>query len=525
MNGAENLLRTLAAHGVRACFANPGTTEMHLLGAIDKVTEIQPVLTLFEGVASGAADAYSRMTRTPAMTLFHLGPGFANAIANLHNARRARSPIINVIGDQATYHRPYDVGLTSNIESLAAPVSKWVRYCGSPAEISSDAAEAYAAALQDPYGSSTLVVPTDTSWSEAPDPSARREVDSPATVAPEAIRDVAKILRGKEPAALLVAGDFVSAEVAALCSQIGAVTGAKVFSELFIGRAERGAGRASLERLPYFPEDLIEVLKGIRHLILVGTNEPISFFAYPESRSEVKDPDCQLHTLATPAEDRVGALQALADELGAKPENAVLVPLNRPELRTSGPLDPDSVGAIVAHYLPEGAIVSEEAATSGPPAALHTEGCPAHDWIGLTGGAIGQGLPAALGAATACPDRKVISLQADGSSMYTIQALWSMAREQSDVTAVIYSNRSYAILRMELARSGIPAPSDRISNLVDLNNPELDFVSLARGLGVEADRATSVADFSRLFSSAMEKKGPRLIEALVDMPEQLATGG
>lgn len=522
MNGAENLLRTLVAHGVDACFANPGTTEMHLLGALDKVTEIRPVLTLFEGVASGAADGYSRMTRKPSTTLTHLGPGFANSIANLHNARRARTPIINIIGDQATAHRPFDVGLTSDIESLASPVSKWVRYCASVGDVSSDAAEAYAAAMQAPQGSATLIVPTDTSWSDAPEPGARREVDSPATVSREAVKEAAKVLRGKEQAALLVAGSFVSAEVAALCSQISKVTGARAYSEGFVARTERGAGRATLQRLPYFPEMMIEELKDVRHIILVGTHEPISFFAYPDTPSQVKPAGCALHTLATASEDITGALQALADALGAKPQDAVLERARCPELPTNGPLNALAVNTVIAHYLPDGAIVSDEGATSSTTALSMSVGSPQHDYLGLTGGAIGQGLPAALGAAIACPDRKVISMQADGSAMYTLQTLWSMAREQSDVTVVIYSNRSYAILRLELARAGIPEPSDRIARLVDLDRPDLDFASMARGLGIEADRATSVSEFTKLFAAGMDKKGPRLIEAVLDGPGMAA---
>jgi acetolactate synthase-1/2/3 large subunit len=393
-----------------------------------------------------------------------------------------------------------------------------VRYCASAGDVSSDAAEAYAAAMQAPQGSATLIVPTDTSWSDAPEPSARREVDSPATVSREAVKEAARVLRGKEQAALLVAGNFISAEIAALCSQISKVTGARAYTESFVARTERGAGRATLPRLPYFPEMMIDELKDIRHIILVGTHEPISFFAYPSTPSQVKPAGCALTTLATAGEDTTGALQALADALGAKPEDAVLERARRPELPTSGPLNALAVNTVIGHYLPEGAIVSDEGATSSPDALPLTAGSPPHDYLGLTGGAIGQGLPAALGAAVACPDRKVISIQADGSAMYTVQALWSMAREESDVTVVIYSNRSYAILRVELARAGIPEPSDRIARLVDLDRPDLDFVSMARGLGIEADRAASVSEFTKLFAAAMDQKGPRLIEAVLDPP-------
>jgi acetolactate synthase-1/2/3 large subunit len=514
MNGAQALIQTLVDAGVTACFTNPGTSEMHFVAALDSVPEMRAVLTLFEGVATGAADGYSRMAGRPGATLLHLGPGLGNGLANLHNARKGKVPIVNIVGDHATYHTQYDAQLQSDIETVARNVSKWVRTSQSTEALGRDAAEAVAAAQGPPGQVATLILPADVSWAEG----GRASAPVPPAVAPvapaPAVSAVAKALAGGQRTAILLGGRGLREDALVVAARISAATGTNLLAEVFPTRVQRGAGRPAVERLAYIPELASVQLQGLKHLVLVDTKAPVTFFAYPGKRSYLVPDGCELHELAAPDADVLGSLDALAEALGATDAQPELQPPFRPEPPT-GELTAEAVCQAVGAVLPEGAIVSDEALTSGLTLAASTAGAPPHDLLAVTGGAIGQGLPVAVGAAVACPDRPVLAMQADGSSMYTIQSLWTMAREQLDVTVVIFNNRSYAILNMELARVGAQAAGPRAKAQLDLGEPDIGFVKLAEGLGLPASRVDTGEAFTDALERALAEPGPHLIEAVV----------
>ncbi|MBS1106967.1 MAG: thiamine pyrophosphate protein domain protein TPP-binding [Deltaproteobacteria bacterium] len=511
MNGAEALIRSAVASGVDVCFANPGTTEMPLVAALDRVRGVRPVLALFEGVCTGAADGYARLSDRPAMTLLHLGPGFANGIANLHNARRARSPLLNVIGDHASWHLAADAPLTSDIVSLANPVSGWVRSVRCAENIAADTVAAIEAALAPPGQVATLIVPADCQWNEAGGVAASARRMAPAAVASDRIERAARALRDGD-AALLLGGVALRGAGLRAAARVRAASSARLLHDVFVARLERGADLPAIERLPYFPEQAIASLGNLRSLILAGTREPVSFFGYPNVPSRLAPEACERIELAAPGEDVVGALDALADALGAPRDVPALPRVERPRV-PSGALDVATLGQAVAALQPEGAIIVDEAATSGAVWFALAGSAPRHTVLGLTGGAIGQGLPTAVGAAIACPQRKVIALQADGSGMYTAQALWTMARESLDVVVVLCANRAYRILQLEVARAGIAEPGPAARALTELSNPTLDWCALARGMGVPAVRAIDAGSFVKEFSRALADPGPALIEA------------
>jgi len=517
MNGAEALMRTLVASGVDVCFTNPGTSEMHFVATLDQVPEMRAVLALFEGVATGAADGYGRVAGRPAATLLHLGPGLGNGIANLHNARRAATPVVNVVGDHATYHRVYDAPLQSDIASLARPVSAWYRESVSAHALPGDGADAVAAAMAPPGGVATLVVPADASWSEAPGPAPARPDTARRAVSVEAVDDAAKALRGEGPVVLLVGGHVMAERGLVAAARVAEASGARLLCETFPARHRRGAGLPAVERLAYLAELTALQLDGARHLVVAGTRAPVSFFAYPGHASDLVPEGCEVHVLADDAEDdAVGALEALVEALGAAAgPGPARAPAARPGLPPPGPLDAQSAAAVIGALLPEDAIVSDEANTSGIFIPGATAGAPPHDWLCLTGGAIGQGLPVATGAAVACPDRKVVCLEADGSAMYTLSSLWTQAREGLDVTTVVFSNRSYAILAMELGRVGAGEPGPRARGILELDHPQLDFVALARGMGVPAWRAERTEELADQLGRALQSPGPALVEAVV----------
>jgi acetolactate synthase-1/2/3 large subunit len=510
MNGAHALLRTLVANGVDTCFTNPGTSEMHFVAALDDVPEMRPVLALFEGVATGAADGYGRMAGRPAATLLHLGPGLGNGLANLHNARRARTPIVNIVGDHATYHQVLDAPLASDIVGVARNVSRWVRESKGPETVGADATEAINEARRG--GVATLILPADASWSEGaePGPAAMAHVAFPGF--DDEVELAAKALRSGEPTALLLGGKALRERGLLAASRIERATGAKLLCETFPARLERGAGLPVVERVGYLAEFAVAQMQGLRHLVLVDAKEPVSFFAYPDLPSELAPDGCEIRDLVADGALAERALEALAGALGA-PAGGVRAPSDRPD-RPSGPLNPETIAQAVGALLPEGAIVSDEANTAGLYLSGATAGAPRHDWLTLTGGAIGQGMPAATGAAVACPDRKVLNLQADGSAMYTLQSLWTQARENLDVTTVIFDNRSYAILNLELSRVGARTDGNA-ADLFDLSRPPLDFVSLARGMGVDAARAETADDLVRALERALGEPGPYLIDAIL----------
>ncbi len=518
MNGAQAMMRTLVRSGVDTCFMNPGTSEMHFVAALDDVPEMRGVLTLFEGVASGAADGFARMADRPACTLLHLGPGLGNGIANLHNARRARTPVVNIVGDHATYHKALDAPLESDIDALAGNVSGWVRSSKLASAVARDAADAVAAAMAPPGQVATLILPADVCWSDADGPVDPVVALTPSAVEERAIDEVAKVLTENAGSpgsvALLLGGSVGRTQGLEAASRICGATGAKLLAETFPTRLERGAGRPTVERLAYLAEFAQMQLDGVSHLILVGSTEPVSFFAYPGKAGRLSPEGCTIHRLASPADDHTAALEAIADTLGAPADAFERAEVGRPEAPT-GSLTAQSLCAAVGALMPEGAIVSDEGNTAGLFLPGATAGGPPHDWLCLTGGAIGQGMPLSVGAALACPDRRVINIQADGSAMYTLQSLWTQAREASDVTTIILNNGSYAVLNMELDRVGAEEAGPRASAMLDISGPRLDFVSLAAGMGVPATRAETADEFVEQLGRSLATEGPTLIEAMV----------
>jgi acetolactate synthase I/II/III large subunit len=511
MNGAQALIRTLVDGGVDVCFTNPGTSEMHFVAALDSVPEMRGTLGLFEGVATGAADGYGRMADKPAATLLHLGPGLGNGLANLHNARRARTPLVNIVGDHATYHTQYDAPLQSDIESAARNVSGWIRVPQRTEDVARDAADAVTAAFGPPGQVATLILPADASWGEGAEPV---KPEPPAARAPvgDVVDAVAKVLVSGEPCALLLGGSATREAGLVAASRVANATGAKLLGETFPARLQRGAGRPPLERLGYLAEFMTAQLAGLRNLILVDAKAPVSFFAYPEKPSFLVPDGCEVRVLATGGDDAVGALEHLADLVGnADPTSQ---PAQRPD-RPTGDLTGEAVADAIGALLPEDAIVSDEANTAGLWVAAATAGAPPHDSLTLTGGAIGQGLPVATGAAVACPDRKVLCLEADGSAMYTLQALWTQAREGLDVTTVIFNNRSYAILNLELSRVGAESSGPKALDMLDLSRPDLDFAALAQGMGVPAARATTADELVTALERGLTEPGPYLVDAVL----------
>ncbi len=513
MNGAQALIATLSDCGVDVCFANPGTSEMQLVAALDEQPGMQAILGLFEGVVTGAADGYGRMTDKPAATLLHLGPGLGNGLANLHNARRACTPVVNIVGDHATDHLQYDAPLTSDIVGVARPMSDWIRTSTSPDDLAAAGAEAAAAALSYPGQVATLIAPADHAWTDGAQPAhPLRGTDVPRADA-QTVEEAAAALR-QNGSAVFLGGRALRADALQQAGRIAAATGARLICETFTARLQRGAGRVTVERLPYFGEMAAEFLEGLSSLVFVGAEPPVSFFAYPGRPSWLSPEGATLVKLAGARQDAVHALRALADALDAPDKPARVQETVLPPIGT-GSLDAQSIGAVLAKLMPDGAIVSDEAATAGLAIFPMTQGARQHDWLMLTGGSIGQGLPLSVGAAIACPDRKVIALQADGSAMYTVQALWTMAREDLDVTTVIINNGSYAILNVELARVGVTNPGAKALSLLDLTRPAIDWVSVSEGMGVPAVKADTVEGFQDALGEALSARGPRVVEAVI----------
>lgn len=515
MIGAECLLRTLVAHGIDTCFMNPGTSEMQFVSALDHAPGMRGVLCLFEGVCSGAADGYARMRERPAATLLHLGPGLGNALANLHNARKAFTPVVNIVGEHTTKHLEHDAPLSADIEAFARPVSGWVHTLKRAGAMGEMAAEAIRAASGPPGQVATLIVPADFSWSEAGEPGAVAEPAVRPSAPHEFVRYAAQLLRSGEPVGLLIGGHTVRGRGLAAAGRVAAATGVRILISRDSARMERGAGMFAPPRLAYFPEHAEPMLAGLRHLILVESKPPVSFFGYPTSRSFLAPPDCMVHVLAGIGSDGTGALEALADECRADRAAGAPQPVER-RRTPSGPLTLEAIGSVVAEALPEGAVVSDEMVSSGEVVGRHLLAAAPHDHLPVTGGSIGQGLPVALGAAMACPDRKVVALEADGSAMYTLQSLWTMARENLDVVTVVFANRRYRILDVEMKRTGANGVGPAANAMIDIGRPDLDWVKLSEGHGVEAARARTAGEFADQFGSAMKRRGPVLIEAVID---------
>jgi len=513
-NGAQALIQTLIHCGVDTCFSNPGTSEMHFVAALDR-SDMRAVLCLFEGVASGAADGYARMADKPAATLLHLGCGLGNALANLHNARKARVPMINIVGDHATYHTQYDAQLQSDIETVAKNISTWIKTTRETGQLAADAAEAVAVAKGPPAQIATLILPADVSWGEGAEAVQPHEPQQAPPASEATLREIARVIQksGKK-VALLLGNRVLREDGLRAASQIAEKTGAKLFCEVFPTRLERGAGLPAVERIAYLAEMASVQLDGYEHLVLVDAKAPVSFFAYPGKKSYLVPDGCTPHTLVQPHEDALASLRALVEAVGASDTDPKLQSAERPEL-PKGKLNAAKVCQAIGALLPEKAIISDEAQTSGVRLPSFTAGAPRHDVLALTGGSIGQGLPVAVGAATASPGRPVLALIGDGSAMYTIQSLWTIAREGLDVTTIIFNNRSYGILNIELERVGADKIGPKAKEQLDLSEPAIDFVSMAKGMGVPGRRAATAEEFNAALEKAVKTRGPYLIEAIV----------
>ncbi len=511
LNGANALVETLADQGVEVCFANPGTSEMHFLAALEN-PRIKPVLCLFEGVATGAADGWYRMRDKPASTLLHLGPGLANGLANIHNARRASSGMVNIVGEHSKRHLAFDPPLMSDIEGLARPLSHWVHCTEASPAIAADTAAAVAAASAHPGQIATLILPGDVSWGNA---GALQRFPKPeqALPAPSAdkIERAAQVLRSGEPTLVIFAGRAAKGPALELAGKLAAATGCRIATQFFTRRIERGAGRVTLERIPYAVAPAIKFLAGFKHLITVETGEPVAFFAYPDQPSQLKPEGCQVHELVARDEDSVAGLEMLIDALGAGkavPQRQTLDERTGP----TGALNPVSIAQALAAAMPEGCILVDESLTTGRESMGLTAGALPHDTIQNMGGSIGYSPPVATGAALACPDRRTFCMTGDGSAMYTIQALWTQAREQLPVTTIIFANNTYNILKNEFSNMGAgSAPGPRALSMIDIDNPAIDWLAMARSMGVPAVLVETAEDLTSALARSCEAEGPMLI--------------
>ena len=516
MNGSVSLIKTLVDSDIEVCFINPGTSEMHFVAALDEVDGMRCVLGLFENVVTGAADGYARMAGKPAATLLHLGPGMANGLSNIHNARRARTPMVNIVGDHATYHRNYDAPLTSDIEGVAWPMSDWVKTSKTSDEVAADTASAVEAAGRDKIA--TLVLPADVSWGDNSNGATKATpVPAPQKVSAADINKVAEMLADGEETFILLGGGHVDTEMGLMLSQLGQATGARVGLETFTPRLERGAGSAKIDRVPYLAETAIQYLGTVKRMVLIGAKAPVAFFAYPNVPSALYPETCELVQLAAPDADLKTCLTDLVAAVGADKAAPEVYAPHIPEVPEAGPLTTQAVAQSIARHMPENAIVVDESSTAGGGVPGATVGSPKHDWLYLTGGSLGYGMPSAIGAAVACPDRKVLNLLADGAAMYSPQGLWTAAREELDIVVVILNNRKYNILEMEFfrtgARNGVPGP--KAASTLDIGNPNIDFAELARGMGVPGTTATTAEEFEEQLAAAMQRSGPVLIDAIV----------
>lgn len=519
-NGAQALMKTLVDAGIEVCFSNPGTSEMHFVAALDSEPKMRAVLALFEGVATGAADGYARMADKPAATLLHLGCGLGNGLANLHNARKGKVPVLNIVGDHATYHVPFDAQLQSDIETVARNVSPgFVRTAKTTESLCRDAVDAIQAARGLPGQVATLILPADVSWSDGAQACAAPTILTAPAADDATVKTIAEAIRSGKKTALLLGGLALREKSLMAAARIATHNQVKLFAEVFPTRLERGAGLPSVERLAYLAEMASAQLAEFEQLILVDAKAPVSFFAYPGKKSYLVPEHCSVFTLNTSAQNSAASLEKLALALNADSTAPVLQERFRPE-PPRGKLTAEKVCKAVGHYLPTNSIVIDEAITSGLMLSKMTAGAPRHDLITLTGGAIGQGLPSAIGAAIACPNRPVIALIGDGSAMYTIQALWTMARENLNVTSIIFNNASYSVLNVELERVGAEEIGPKAKSQLDLNGPQLHFAQLAQSMGVHAVRVSSAEELNKALHYALAMPGPHLIEAVI--PESLS---
>jgi len=511
MNGAEILVQTLLANGIEVSFANPGTSEMHFVAALDRYKDMRCVLGLFEGVVTGAADGYYRMLERPASTLLHLGPGLGNGLANLHNAKKALSGIVNIVGEHVTTHLRYNSPLQADIEGIARPVSAWVRTATDAASIEPLAVAAIAAASGPPAAISTLVLPGDAAWGNAEFTAMKAPRKSLKPVAADAVDQAARRLKSGEPTLMILAGAALKGVALDFAGRIAGRTGCRIATQFFSARLERGAGRVPLERIPYAVDAAIAMLKPFRHIITVNTAEPIAFFAYPNKPSLLKPEGCEVFELCADGDDASQALTDLADAVGAKAGDRVVQSAGERQ-RPSGALNPQTIAQAMLATMPEGCILVDESVTTGRESFGVTAGAAPHDNLQNMGGSIGYGTPVSTGAAIACPDRRVLCVVGDGSAMYTLQSLWTQAREELNVTTVVFANRQYQILKNEFGAVGAGRPGANALSMLDIDNPTLDFVSLAKGLGVSGKKVLTAEELCREIDRGLATPGPYLIE-------------
>ena len=511
MNASDALIKTLISNGAEVVFANPGTSEMHLVAAIDTHPEIRPVLGLFEGVVSGAADGYARMSGKSAVNLLHLGPGLGNSFANIHNANKALSPMVNVVGDHATYHLKYNAPLTSDLDNLAKSVSDWVGRSNSVDDLCDLGNEAWQNANAFPGQISTLIVPADCAWGDfkgdIPKP---LEKIKPSAIDHSLVSESIETLK-LDGSILFIGGKFLDESCLKRAAEISSATGCRIVTDTFISRIRRGVGLPIIEQVPYFAEMAEEFLKNTSGVVFIGTSVPVSFFAYPDKKSYLLPTETKIINLCSPNQDGYDALNALSAESGSSSINQDLIQSSIIDIPTSGILDTSSFGPLLAGLMPEDAIVSDESATSSLFVTSHTLSAKPHDWLALTGGSIGQGLPLAVGAAIAKPDRPVITLHGDGGAMYTIQALWTQARENLNITNIIFANNSYEILKIELDRVGAVQTGERAESMLSLENPKINWPQLSKSMGVPSYAPTSIEEFTKIFTQCIKESGPSLI--------------
>ena len=513
LTGADALVQTLADLGVDSCFANPGTSEMQLIAALDKESRIRSVLCLFEGVATGAADGYARISGKPAMTLLHLGPGYLNGGANIHNAFRAKSPMINVVGDHAVSHQRYDAPLASDIIGLAASSSRWIKSVDKVEQAGNLATEAWEACHGPEPGPVSLVLPADSAWKEGGRKGAMVRAPELRRPSHEKIETAVQAIKTAKSPMILMNGSALSETGLKHAAKLN-TNGIRIMIDTFAPKIARGVGRFMPDRMHYFAEGAMQDLKDCDLMILAGTKAPVAFFAYPDRPSLLVPEGCKVVSLGGFDTDSEKILFELVKAFGIE-NSAPLANRVCPD-KPAGKLSGTTIGTSIARYLPSNAIVSDDGVSNSIGCYFATVNAEPHDWLMLTGGAIGQGMPVALGAALAAPDRKVLCLSGDGAGMYTCQSLWSMARENVDVTTIVFVNHSYRILNIEQSRTGAKDPGHVAKSMLDLSNPEIDWVRLAQSMGVPGTLCTTAEEFDSALERAFSKEGPSLIAALLN---------
>ena len=515
MNGAESLVSTLLEGNVDICFTNPGTSEMHFVAALDKYDKMRSILCLFEGCATGAADGYFRMKRTPASTLLHLGPGLANGLANLHNAKKASSGIVNIVGEHALDHIKLNAPLTSDIEGIARPVSHWVKTSKSSKDIAVDGAEAIEMANVNPAQIATMILPGDTAWNEGNAIQSIKLKNKYSTVSSNLIDESVTALRKAKNPLILVGGSALEEKNLIKLAKVADKIGCPMKTDWFNARLDKGAGRINSVRIPYVVDKAVEVLKDFDSIIIIGARRPVAFFAYPNKPGVLTQESTKFIELASLSDDITSVINELSDKVGISDNKPSTVSeLKIPDI-PSGPINPTSLGMVLGALIPENAIVVDESVTTGREFFYQTAGSHPHTWLNNCGGSIGFGMPVAIGAAVACPDQKVISLEGDGSAMYTVQSLWTMARENLDIVVLIFANQSYKILQGELTNVGVDNPGKSALEMLSLKDPSLDWVSVSKGMGVDAVRVDNIEDLVKNFKHGLKDKGPFLIEVMI----------